>query len=138
MPTPHKVVGWSLVTAFTVLLLLAPTQITWRDWSSALVIIPIAAILAGFILIPGIMVLQKRWAELASVLSGLVCIALFIFFISHLHDLLKHFEPKDNRLSWLPFLGLVVLIAAWTLPFRLHKILKPRLERLMTSQKNSP
>ncbi len=131
MPRPHKIIGWGLVTVFGALLLWFPTQIRWTDWSSAWELFPIAAILAGFVLIPGIMVLKRRWDELAGIISAAICLALFFFFVGHISGIFSTLESASKNNRWLPVLGLLVIIGAWALPIRLHKILKPRLERCM-------
>lgn len=131
----HKLVGWSLVATFVLLTGGMIAGHIGEAPKSHWVLIPGVALTTGFILLPALMVLKRRWEDITIVLSGGFCLILFLVLTSNVAKVTDWMGEPGVEHSWRPFAALVIVICCWVLPFKLHRILLPRLHRLLARGK---
>jgi hypothetical protein len=128
---PHQYVGWALIGTAVVLFVSSLTQIRWNEAYAALVVIPVLALLVGVFAMPGVLVLKRRWGDLARLGSGAVCLVFFCIATNWANEFLRTIDSKMAREPIWAVGGLLIAIGPALLALWLNKKIVQKLRSVL-------
>ena len=131
----HEYVGWALISAVGVLFAAVLAPRCWSEPASPLALIPFAILLFGLLGVPGMIILKRRWSDLANVLAGVISIITLSLLITHTNSwAAKVLRGREDSLLF-SLLALSVCVLPFAASVWIYRKLKPRIQTLFPKAK---
>lgn len=133
-----NILGCFLIALGTLLAMCLARGVKWDQAEFSFAALYLIFALWAFVSIPGLMIIRGKWSELASLVSGIICIGLFLVMLKFSNRMAP--AVMDSKAFGLaaPLVGLLSVLAPFILPAVLHKYLKPLIEKYTTACLESP